>query len=870
MSEAAADHSPTVRFCVTGMSCAACAARVEKAAGQTPGVRSAAVNLLQNTLTITAETEGEDLAALERAVADAVKEAGYGAAPEAQGESSASGAAAKTETASAIAAEEAAQLRARLIASLCFLLPLMIVAMGPMWGLPLPWILDEHEGGLANAFLQFLLALGPLFINRSFFSRGFKALWHRAPNMDSLIAVGAGAAVVYGVLAILMMAAQAGRGDVEAALALSHGLYFESAAMIVTLITVGKFLEARAKGKTVGAIEALMALAPKEAVILVDGVEKTIAREDVKAGDVVVLKTGATIPVDGVALEGSGTIDESAMTGESVPVDKKPGDALVGATLVTSGRFLMRAEKVGEDTALAQIIRLVDDAVSTKAPAARLADKVSGIFVPAVMTIALLVLVVWLLLGQTFEFALNAAMAVLVISCPCALGLATPTAIMVGTGQGAKRGILFKSASALEEMGSAQTAVLDKTGTITLGRPEVHRLIPAAPGLETPLLMTAAALETHSEHPLARAVIEACRARRLPAPPAKAFLQTPGRGISGELGGKTYFAGNRAMADECFAIVPAALQTAADLEAARGGTPLFVGAAGSADAPGSLLGIIIAADPVKPDAAEAIAALKALGLEPVMLTGDNPATAKAVADAVGISRVIAGVKPQDKAHFVQTIKAEGRRVLMVGDGVNDAPALAQADVGAAIGAGTDVAIASADLVLMKSTLMDAVTAIELSRAVKRNIRENLFWAFFYNALGIPVAAGVLYGMGILLNPMIAAAAMSLSSVSVVTNALRLRFFEPKFQATAARAAAAAPRPIEGDVPMQTKTIEIEGMHCGHCTANVEKALGALPGVSSVKASLEEKNAVVQCEDFVTDEMLKATVEGAGFKPGAVR
>lgn len=869
MSAASAENKQTVRFCVTGMSCAACAARVEKAANQTPGVASATVNLLQNTLTITTNQSADGLPAIESAVAAAVENAGYGARTETDVKKSAAGGPAGEEKASDAAAKEAEALKRRLIASLCFLVPLMAVAMGPMWGLPLPWILGEHEGGLANAFLQFLLALGPLFINRAFFTKGFKALWLRAPNMDSLIAVGAGAAVVYGVWAILQMAALAGRGDAAQALALSHGLYFESAAMIVTLITVGKFLEARAKGKTVGAIEALMALAPRDAVVLVDGVEKTIPREDVKKGDVVVLKTGSTIPVDGVAIEGAGSVDESAMTGESIPVEKKKGDALVGATLVTSGRFLMRASKVGEDTALAQIIRLVDDAVSTKAPAARLADKVSGIFVPAVMTIALSTLAVWLLLGQSFEFALNAAMAVLVISCPCALGLATPTAIMVGTGQGARRGILFKTASALEELGGVQAAVLDKTGTITLGRPQVRRLLPASPGLEAPLVMTAAALEAHSEHPLARAVMDECRGRKLPVLPAEDFKQTAGRGITGRLGAKTYFAGNRAFADDSKAPVPPALEEAAQLEASRGGTPLYVGQAGTDEAPGSILGIIVAADLVKPDAGEAIAALKALGIEPVMLTGDNPTTAKAVAQAVGIERVMAGVKPEDKAQFVKSLKAEGRRVLMVGDGVNDAPALAQADVGAAIGAGTDVAIASADLVLMRSTLMDAVNAVELSRAVKRNIRENLFWAFFYNALGIPVAAGVFCGLGILLNPMIAAAAMSLSSVSVVANALRLRFFEPQFHSSAAAGAAASIRP-QGDAPMKTKTIEIEGMHCGHCTASVEKALTALPGVVSATASLKEKNAVVECEDFVTDDMLKATVEGAGFKPGAVK
>ena len=865
-----------LRFAVTGMSCAACSARVEKVSNAVEGVDTAVVNLLKNTMeaTLMPGVNKEDAA---RRIIAAIEDAGYGASTKdaalgSAGTSIASNPAAQGNVSND--ADKAADgIRQRLIWSLVFLVPLVYVSMGGMMGLPMPSFLAGRENGFVCAILQLLFSIPPLFINRVFFTKGVKALWQRAPNMDSLIAVGAGASFIYGVWVILKMAALAGAGDIDAALHLTHSLYFEGAAMIVTLITVGKYLEARAKGKTAGAIEALMALAPREAVILVEGREKTVPREAVKTGDTVVLRTGATIPVDGVVLEGEGSVNESAMTGESVPVSKKAGDVLTGATLVASGRFLMKATKVGEDTALAAIIRLVDEATSSKAPVARLADKVSGVFVPVVIGISVLTLIVWLLLGESFEFALTNAIAVLVISCPCALGLATPTAIMVGTGAGAKRGILFKSAAALEALGTVNAAYLDKTGTVTTGKPVVTGVEPASDALEMPLLFAAAALENPSEHPLARAVVDYAKGRKLPLLPVQDFTQLEGRGIRAVMAGKSYFAGNAAMAAEAFAPVPEGLALKASRAANAGETPILVGIAGSKDSPGEVLGLLRIADTVKADSKDAVSALKTLGLDVTMLTGDNEKTAREIAKRAGIEHVVAGVRPDGKAAEIQKAKAAGSRVLMVGDGVNDAPALAAAEVGAAIGAGTDVAIASADVVLMRSSIFDVVAAIELSRATMRNIKENLFWAFIYNAIGIPIAAGLFASQGLTLNPMIAAAAMSLSSFSVVTNALRLRFFKPKFAPKAAG-------PMLGihdttpsshkDIIMKEKVISIEGMHCGNCTARVEKALSALPGVGSAKADLEKKCATVACEDFVTDDMLKETVNSLGFKAGDVK
>ena len=873
-SEAGAASRPNpdgvkLHFTVTGMSCAACSASVEKVSNAVEGVESAVVNLLKNTMEATLKP-GAEKDETARRIIDAIVAAGYGASTKDANTGTAAGAAGASasapQSAESVSEQAALEIRQRLILSLLFLIPLVYVSMGGMMGLPMPGFLAGRENGLVCAILQLLLSIPPLFINRVFFTRGLRALWMRAPNMDSLIAVGAGASFIYGIWVILRMAALAGAGEVDAALHLTHSLYFEGAAMIVTLITVGKYLEARAKGKTAGAIEALMALAPREAVILVDDCEKVVPREAVKTGDVVVLRTGATIPVDGVVLEGTGSVDESAMTGESVPVAKREGDELTGATLVASGRFLMKATKVGEDTALAAIIRLVDEATSSKAPVALLADKVSGIFVPVVIGIALLTLLVWLFLGESFEFALTNAIAVLVISCPCALGLATPTAIMVGTGAGAKRGILFKSAAALEALGTVNAAYLDKTGTVTTGKPVVTGIEPATDALEMPLLFAAGALENPSEHPLARAVVEAVRARKLPLLPVEDFTQLEGRGIRAAMAGKVYFAGNALLAKESFAPVPEHLAAKADRAASKGETPILVGIAGSEAQPGEVLGLLRIADAIKPDSKDAVEALETLGLQVTMLTGDNERTAKEIAGRAGISRVVAGVRPDGKAAEVEKAKAAGSRVLMVGDGVNDAPALAAADVGAAIGAGTDVAIASADVVLMRSSVFDVVAAVELSRATMRNIKENLFWAFIYNAIGIPIAAGVFASEGLTLNPMIAAAAMSLSSFSVVTNALRLRFFKPKF-------APKSTGPMLGitdnsshkDIIMKEKVISIEGMHCGNCTARVEKALSALPGVSSAKADLEKKCATVACEEFVTDDMLKETVISLGFK-----
>ncbi|MDO5532823.1 heavy metal translocating P-type ATPase [Sutterella sp.] len=858
-----------LRYNVTGMSCAACQARVEKVVGNVDGVTNVAVNLLKNSMDVDcAAPDKESAAGISDAIVAAVIEAGYGAS-RADGEKKADAGPSRAEEAKA----EADAVRTRLIWSIGCLVVLMYVSMGPMMGIPAPEWLGRHEAGLMRGVAQLILSLPPLFLNRIFFIRGFKALAMRAPNMDSLIAVGASAAFIYGCWVLLEASWHAGLGHTDHALHLAHGLYFEGAAMIVTLITVGKWLEARAKGKTTDAIERLAALAPKTATVLRDGREVTVPAEQVKPGDSVVLRTGATIPVDGVVLEGAGSVDESSMTGESAPVEKAAGDSLTGATLVASGHFVMRAERVGEDTALAQIIRLVDEATTSKAPVARLADRVSGVFVPVVIGIALLTLVVWLLLGESFSFALTCAISVLVISCPCALGLATPTAIMVGTGQGARRGILFKSATALELLGRTNAAVLDKTGTVTTGKPVVTGLTPAMPGLEVPLLMTAASLESASEHPLGAAIIAEAKAKALPLQPIEDFTQTAGQGIAARIGKKRYFAGNARMTEAFGIVLPDAIAAAADQAAASGETPLFIGQEPADGKPGSLLGLIRVADQVKPDSAEAVAALDKLGVSVTMLTGDNPRTAQAIAAKTGITNVIAGVLPAQKSEEVEKLRASGKRVLMVGDGVNDAPALAAADVGAAIGAGTDVAIASADVVLMKSRLTDVVRAIELSRATMRNIRENLFWAFIYNAIGIPIAAGVFASKGLTLSPMLAAAAMSLSSFSVVTNALRLRFFRPKLISDEVPQNAPKGGRIEGSdasgkakgKQMTQKTIHIEGMHCGHCTASVEKALRALPGIDEVEVSLEKKQAVVDADLFVTNEMLTATVEGAGFK-----
>ena len=764
------DANPVCRmhFNVTGMSCAACQARVEKVVSGLDGVENVAVNLLKNTMEVTPK-DASQANELTQAIEAAVSEAGYGAQRTDPGAKNASAVPSRAETAAA----EAAEVKTRLIYSIVFLVLLMYVSMGSMMGLPMPDWLGSHESGLLRGVLQLVLSLPPLFLNRVFFVRGFRALCHRAPSMDSLIAVGAGAAFIYGVWVLAEASYWAGAGQIDHALHLAHGLYFEGAAMIVTLITVGKWLEARAKGRTTDAIEKLAALAPKTAVVLRDGKEVTVAREAVAAGDLVVLKTGASIPVDGIVTEGSGSVDESAMTGESIPVEKKPGDALTGATLVSSGRFVMKALRVGDDTALAQIIKLVDEATSSKAPIARLADRVSGVFVPVVIGIALLTLVVWLFLGRDFSFALTCAISVLVISCPCALGLATPTAIMVGTGRGAEMGVLFKSAEALEALRGVDAVVLDKTGTITRGKPQVTDVLPAPGVTEKALLKLAATLEAGSEHPLAEAVMAHTGELGIVPRSASDFVAVPGRGVTAREGANAVAAGNARLMAELGVDVDAEVL---DGLARDGKTPLMFAKNGR------LMGIVAVADQVKPTSAAAIAALRTLGVSPVMLTGDNDVTAAAIAREVGLAgdEVIANVLPADKERHVSELQEAGHRVAMVGDGINDSPALARADVGLAIGAGADIAKEGADVVLMHSDLLDVARSVELSRAVIRNIKQDLFWALCYNACGIPLAAGVFFPLlGWQLSPMFGAAAMSLSSVCVVSNALRLRGFRPR-------------------------------------------------------------------------------------------
>ena len=849
------------KFNVTGMTCTACSAHVEKAVNGVAGVASCNVNLLGNSMLV--EYSDETSA---QAIIHAVEEAGYGAAlPEAAGKAAAAPAR-PTDT----MAEEAAGMKRRFLSSLVFLVPLFYIAMGHMMGWPLPAFFHRPENALAVALIQFLLTLPIMLINRKYYAVGFKTLWHRSPNMDSLIALGSAAAVVYGVAALFLIALNLGRaaygvGDVEAALATAEhwamDLYFESAGMILTLITLGKWLETRSKGKTSQAITRLMDLAPKTATVLRDGAEAEVPVEDVAVGDLILVRPGGRIPVDGVVTEGASSVDESALTGESIPVEKAPGDKVAAASINKSGSFTFRATRVGEDTTLAQMIRLVDEAASSKAPIAKLADKVAGVFVPTVIGIAIITAAVWLAAtGGDVTRALTAGVAVLVISCPCALGLATPVAIMVGTGKGAENGILIKSAEALETLHTVQTVVLDKTGTLTQGRPAVTDCRPAEGVTEEELLCVAASLEKPSEHPLAEAITAEAQARNIPLAPIEHFLATPGRGISGALHGKAVLAGNKAMLAE--AGVPlGGFEAEAEALAQAGKTPLYFAE------DGKLLGVVAVADTPKPTSAEAVRGFKALGIDVVMLTGDNRRTAEAVGKQLGVDRVVAEVLPQDKEKTVAALQAEGKKVAMVGDGINDAPALARADVGVAIGAGTDVAIESADVVLMKSDLLDAVTAVQLSKKVIRNIRENLFWAFIYNIIGIPLAAGVWYPLFHLqLSPMFGAAAMSLSSVCVVSNALRLKFFRPE------RREAPSPAPVK-DTPksdetkgtsVMTKTITINGMMCAHCVAHVDKALNAIDGVSA-QVSLENKNAVCTLTRDVADDVLKNAVTEAGYE-----
>lgn len=837
-------------FVVTGMTCAACSARVEKAVRQVAGVAEVNVNLLKNSMNVTFD----DTATSSEDIEKAVQQAGYGAQEK--------GAAANGPKAEAGSRENRAlqeeldSMRQRLILSFCFLVPLMYVAMGHMIGLPLPALLHPAQHPLTSALVQLLLTLPVMIVNGKYYRVGFRTLLSGSPNMDSLIAIGSGAAAFSGLWSVFAAGAALEEGNHALAVVAGGHLYFESAAMILTLITLGKFFEARARGKTSETIAMLIGLAPRTARVVRDGREVSIAVEDVRAGDILVVKAGERFPADGEVLEGGGFVDESAITGESIPAEKLPGTLVTGATIAASGHFRVRALRVGEDTTLACIIRLVDEATSSRAPIARLADRVSGIFVPAVIIIAAAAAVIWLLLGKDASFALSIAIAVLVISCPCALGLATPTAIMVGTGRGAACGILFKSAEAVEAMQGINAVVLDKTGTITSGRPETTDLVPAEGTDEKELLRVAASLEALSEHPLSRAIAREAERRSLTLAGVEDFSQIPGQGIRGHIDGRLCLAGNLRLLESEGIALSAEYRVRAEALAGEGKTPLFF------TADGRILGIIAVADRIKPDSARAVAALKDLGIRVTMLTGDNAVTAAAVQKQVGIEHVVAQVLPQDKEREIRSLQEQGLRVAMVGDGINDAPALARADVGIAIGAGTDIAIESADVVLMKSSLMDVVTAVELGRAVMRIIRQNLFWAFFYNIAGIPVAAGVLYGVcGLTLNPMIAAAAMSCSSVCVVTNALRLRFFTPGHAAAAVTAAVTEPQHFRSST-MQT-TIDINGMNCGHCSASAEKALRAVAGVSDVVVSLENKNAVVT-HDNADIEAMKAAITEAGF------
>ena len=790
-------------------------------------------------------------------IADAVRQAGYGAqtCDSAAGQGSGNAADRRPDA----LADELCGMRWRLIVSFCFLVPLMYLSMGHMLGLPLPETLRPAAHPLTSAFAQFLLTLPILIVNGKYYRVGFKTLFSGAPNMDSLIAIGSGAAALSGVWSILAVGLALEQGDAAAARVAGGHLYFESAAMILALITLGKFFEARAKGKTSEAIAKLVSLAPRTATVVRDGAEMVVASEEVRVDDVLVVKSGESFPVDGVVLDGGGFVDESAITGESMPVEKAPGAQVTGATIAMSGHFRIRALRVGDDTTLARIVRLVDEATSSKAPIARLADRVSGVFVPVVIGIAVLAACVWLLLGKDIEFALSIAIAVLVISCPCALGLATPTAIMVGTGRGAASGILFKSAEAVEAMQGITAVVLDKTGTVTCGTPEASDVLPATGVDEAELLRVAASLERLSEHPLGRAIVREAERRALATADVTAFSQTPGQGICGNLDGKQCLAGNARLLEARGIALPEALRDRAQALASEGKTPLFFAA------DDRVLGIIAVADMIKPGSAQAVADLEDLGIRVTMLTGDNAVTAAAVQRQAGIRHAAAQLLPQDKEKEIRALQAQGYKVAMVGDGINDAPALARADVGIAIGAGTDIAVESADVVLMKSDLRDVVTAVELGRAVMRTIRQNLFWAFFYNIVGIPVAAGALYGIcGLTLNPMIAAAAMSCSSVSVVSNALRLRFFTSRHAAGAA-AAEASPslEPQQHRSHSMQTIIDINGMNCGHCSASAEKALRAVSGVSDVSVSLENKNAVVT-HDNADVEAMKAAIVEAGF------
>lgn len=835
---------------VTGMSCAACSARVEKAVSAVDGVEGCAVSLLTNSMRVEGDVAPE-------AVIQAVTEAGYGAALKTAPHSAADDAPTDTET---------PKLVRRLLVSLVFLLILMYISMGhTMLGAPVPVALERNP--TANGLCQLLLAAVVLVINRRFFISGFRAVTHRAPNMDTLVALGSSASFLWSICVLFAMTAHLRSGHADIAEHLTKQLYFDSSAMILTLITVGKMLEARAKGKTTDALNGLMRLAPTKAVILEHGTEREIPVEQVQLGMRFAVLPGAQIPVDGIVRSGGGTVNESALTGESIPVDKTIGDKVSAGTINQSGYLECEATRIGDDTMLSQIIRMVSDAAATKAPIEKIADKVSGVFVPAVIGIAVLTCIIWLLLGHEFGFALARGVSVLVISCPCALGLATPVAIMVGSGVGARSGILYKSAAALEETGRIQTVVLDKTGTITEGRPYVTDVIPAAGVTESQLLTDAAALEQHSEHPFGRAVMEYAAEQGIQPSAVTDFEALTGSGVSAMQNGASLLGCSQSAASAQLAL-PEDIVRMAEQLAETGKTPLFF------LRNGSLAGMIAVADVMKPDSAEAIQSLKNMGISVIMLTGDNVRTAEAIGRNAGVDRVIAGVLPDEKEQVIRQL-CENRKVCMVGDGINDAPALTRADIGMAIGAGTDIAIDAADVVLMQSSLMDAVNAIRLSRNTLRNIRENLFWAFIYNIIGIPLAAGVLVPLGLTMQPMFGAAAMSLSSFCVVTNALRLNLFQPeKPQRTTASASAKISQindTAKGTVKkMANTTLEIKGMMCPHCEAHVRKALSGMEGVTVVSVSHEAANAVVETAQPVAEDAFRAVIADAGYELTGIR
>lgn len=876
------------RFDVTGMTCSACSSHVEKSVGKLTGVENVSVNLLTNSMQVEFDENKLDTAGIIKAVEDA----GYGAAVKdehAKSGAKTSGQSDSQENSGLSAVEQNVKnMKKRLIVSLIFWIPLMYVSMGHMiyqWlNIPMPPFtmnfLHGNENAITYAFTQFLLLLPILIANQKYFKNGFKTLWHRSPNMDSLIAIGAGAAILYGIFAIYRIGYAMGHGDMAVVHQYAHDLYFESAGTILTLITIGKYLETKSKGKTSEAITKLLNLAPKTVTVVRDGVEQVVDAADVEKGEIFLVKPGESVAVDGIVLEGKSSFDESAITGESIPMPKQEGDTIVSASMNKSGLIRAKATKVGEDTTIAQIIRLVEEASSSKAPIAKVADKIAGVFVPTVITIALITGVIWLISGATFEFAMSTAIAVLVISCPCALGLATPVAIMVGTGKGAENGILIKSGDALETAHQIDTVVLDKTGTITQGKPVVTDIICAAGknADKTQLLQIAGSLEKGSEHPLAEAIVNYCVTNNISLEKVTDFNALFGKGIEGTVSGTHYYAGNEKMMEEKGISLSTEQKNQIQALAKQGRTPLLF-----ADEK-QFLGIVAVADVVKPTSKEAVQKFRDYGIHVIMLTGDNEVTAQAIKEQVGIDEVIAGVLPTQKEEKISALKQAGHKVAMIGDGVNDAPALASADVGIAIGAGTDVAIESADIVLMKNDLLDAVGAVKLSRAVIRNIKENLFWAFFYNSIGIPLAAGVLYPLfQIKLNPMFGAAAMSLSSVCVVSNALRLRWvklhdvkktqIEP-YQDVAASTIAdinqhnaldnniKSTNNDKGESTMTT-TISIEGMMCAHCQAHVEKALKEVAGVTEVTVSLENKNAVVTGDASV--EALKQAVVDAGYE-----